>query len=218
MAEIRVPIRSRRRMRAALLQHLQHVLPAPQLLIHGVERITDSPPFGDILLGGAEIVVSALVIVAFVRAIRRYRQSRTHSGHRAHGSVDWLDVLLAGMLLTEAAAHWHETGSWRRPTLLTAGVMLALGLLHGWLAAKGERRCALRVTDDGVTMGLRFFRRFSARWADIERIDLDTAPARIVTRTGRTQTFDFEDLEGAERVKAALEVARQRALDARAAG
>jgi hypothetical protein len=203
-------------MRGALFQHLQHALAAPQLLIHGVQRVRGLESGTDLLLGGAEVVASVLVIGALARAFRAYQRPHAGAGHRAHGRIDWVDVLLACMLVTEAAAHWHETGKWPRPTLLTAAVMLTLGVLHGRMAAKRERRCALRVTDDGVTMGLRFFRRFTARWADIVRIEIDPTQARIVTRSGREQDFDLHDLEGADRVTAALEVARRRALAAAA--
>jgi hypothetical protein len=47
----------------------------------------------------------------------------------------------------------------KRPTLLLAVVMMTIGLLHGRLAAWGQRRRALRLTASGLAIGGKLFGR-----------------------------------------------------------
>src|SRR6185295_1335564 len=81
--------------------------------------------------------------------------------------VDWIDLFLAMMLFIEVGAHWFETARLRRPTLVLAVVTLAVGLLHGRLTTFMAKRRALRVTDEGITVGGKLFGRFTAAWAGI---------------------------------------------------
>ena len=201
------------------MQQLQHAWPAPVLVRQGLDHIRASGGGLPLLLGSAEILTGALVIAAFVRdllAVRRSTRESTHVGQAAHG-VHWFDIVLAAMLATEAVAHWHETGHLPRPTVLMAAVMLTIGLFHGRMIAGRTRRRSLRLTSQGVTIGGRFFTRFTASWSDIDRIDIDATRATIVTRAGRTRGLDFRDLQNAEQVRGALETARGHAITARAA-
>ncbi|HKH43251.1 MAG TPA: hypothetical protein VKM72_01160, partial [Thermoanaerobaculia bacterium] len=135
-------------------------------------------------------MVSIVLFRALARsfvAIRRAGGSG-HSAHveHAHG-VDWIDILIAGVLAVEAVEHWHTHHHLPRPTVLLAALMLALGLFHGRLAALTARRRALRIDAGGIRIGKRFFRQFVAHWPDIERIDVNEKSACIVTRSGRKQ-------------------------------
>ena len=103
-----------------------------------------------------------------------------------------------------------ETGLWRRPTLLLAILTLAVGLLHGRITAYAAKRQVLCVTESGLSVGGRFFRRFSATWAAIDRIDIADKSAAIVMRDGRTQTFDLIDIRHGNDVTRALARARTR--------
>ncbi len=215
MPEQVVPLQSRRRDRALLLQKVQHVVPSLPLLNHGFERLGHDGHGWSIALGVSEIVSSVLVIGAFVRQIRAVRQAHGHreaeagGGHATHG-IDWVDLLLGAMLAVEVWAHWHETGHIKRPTVLLAVVMVTIGLLHGRIAARVERRLSLRIHDAGVSVGGRFFRRFTATWAELTAVEIEPDQARIVRKDGRTKVLNLRDLRNAAGVREALEGVRLR--------
>jgi len=202
---IAVPLTSRRREWALLVQKAQHVLPSPVLLQDGLARLLAGASGFSLALAVAEIGASTLVIVSFLRAVRQ-RFARSAAHHDA--SVDWVDAFLGVMLLVEVVVHREETGHLQRPTLLLGVTMLALGLTHGWLIRRLARRRTLRVDDQGITAGLRFFRRFSAGWSDISEIAIGPAIASVITRDRRECTFDLRDLSTAPAVRDALVAAR----------
>jgi hypothetical protein len=217
MAVIEVRLQSRRRDMALLMQKLQHVFPAPVLLMHGVERVSEHPDAASLALGAAELVVSALVIGAFIRSVRQKFRPSTHDAGHAHGhGIDWVDVFLSVMLVTEAVAHWRATAHWQRPTLLMAATMLILGLIHGRLSERNARRRALRIDDDGLTIGGRVFGRWTARWSEISAIEIDARTARVTTRSGRERRFNLSDIKNRHELVTALETARGRWIAERA--
>lgn len=208
-----VTIQSRRQERVFLFQQLQHAFPALVLFPDGLQRIANAPHGLSLALAIGEIVTSVLVAGSVVRALRRVRAK--HVVHEHHG-VDWLDVFLSAMLVTEALVHRHETGHLPRPILLSAATMLMLGLLHGRMLAFRMRRRALRITEEGLTIGGKFFTRFTARWAEIATIDMDAAQARILTKDGRERKINLADSRNASGVTDALQIAKAR--QARALG
>lgn len=198
-----VPLLSKRRERALLVQKLQHGVPTVVLLFHGLTRLGEPHDWSRVV-GVAEIIASALVIGAFSHRLRAVRRN-THAGApSAHHGVDWIDLCLGLMLSVEAWSHWYETGRVQRPTLLLALTMVGLGLLHGRMTTAGRRRRVVRIGSDGVSIGERFFRRFAATWAELTSIDLGPRHARIVRKDGRTCTIDFADLQNADDVRAVL--------------
>jgi hypothetical protein len=212
-----VPLISKRREVGLILQKVQHVAPAAALLVQGASRLTHEGHGWSLLLGIAELGTSLLVIGAFARQIRaaRTRAPAAHdegAGHGgdAHHGVDWVDLFLGAMLGVEVWAHWHETGHVKRPTVLLAAAMFAIGLLHGRIAAFGQRRRGLWIDDDGLRLSGRPFRRFTARWTELAAIDLTPAEARLVRRDGIRIVVDLADLRNAAEVRAALEAARLR--------
>src|SRR3982751_3612644 len=208
---ITVPLRSRRRKRARAAQKFQHVVPAFPLLIAGIEGLRGGHEGWRFLLALFEIGTSALLIGTMLRDIRSLRRPHgdAHDTHAAHG-VDWFDVFASGVLAAEAIEHWYETHHWRRPLILTAVVTLALGLLHGRLEAWGEGKRALKVSDEGISVGRRPFGLFRATWAEVTAIDVDDRVATIRTRDGREQRIDLEDCEHPAPVRAALADAQSR--------
>lgn len=210
--------RPRRREYGALVQKLQHVLPAPLLLGDGLARVTAESASPWLLLGVAEFVSAAVLIVLFVRTARRVlRHSR--DVHIAHG-VDWVDIFVGVMLLVEATVHWHETGRIKRPTVLLGLTMVAFGVLHKWIVKRIADHRTLRVNDDGISVGERFFRRFSVRWPDVAEIAIGASTAKILTRDGRERQFDLRDETASAGVRGALVAAetirqqQQRAAEA----
>lgn len=211
---------SKRREHAQLLQQLQHVVPALPLLSQGAARLAHEGHRWSLVLGAAEVGVSALVLVAFVRTLRaRFRSSNAdghgeghssgHAGHAAHG-VDWVDLFLGAMLLIEVWAHWFESGHIKRPTVLLAVVMVAVGLLHGKVAALGNRRRALRIGDQGISVGNKFGSRFTLNWDEIASIDIGERTAQITGVKGQSKKINLADLKNAADVRAALHAARAR--------
>jgi hypothetical protein len=213
LTDITVPLVSRRRERVQLMQKVQHGVPAVVVFYEGLERIfTDA---GDVSrwVGTAEAFAGMLALGAIARAIGRLKWGAGHTPprQRVHlHQVDWVDLGLAALLFAEVGAHYYDTGHWARPTILLAVATLAVGLLHGRITAFAARRRALRITDDGVAVGGRLFRTFTARWPDIARIDLADKSAALVMKDGRTQTFDLIDLRHGNDVTRALTRARAR--------
>ena len=206
-----IPLLSRRRDLGQLLQKVQHAVPAIPLLLHGLDRLRHDPHAWSLALGAAEVAAGGLVIGAFVRHARAMRRGGeiSHAAHHAHG-VDWVDLLIGAMLAVEVWAHWHETGHVKRPIVVLAIVMIAIGLLHGRIAALAQRRNGLRVGDDGVSVGGKFFTRFTATWAELAAVEIEPRRARLVRRDGRVRTIDLADLRNAAEVREALEGARLR--------
>jgi hypothetical protein len=156
-----------------------------------------------------------MLAASIVQTLRATRQPGTHS-HDRH-EIDWIDIWAAGVLFAEAAERWHLRHHIARPTILTALVTLAFGLFHGRIVAFGRRRRGLRITDEGLSVAGRPFRRFRAPWSEIASISLGERSAEIRTRAGRVRRIDFTDLHNAGSVRAALEDANQRVVMTHAA-
>jgi hypothetical protein len=213
LTDISVPLVSRRRERVQLAQKIQHGIPAVVVFYEGLERIFTGA--GDLSrwVGTAEAFAGMLVLGALARSIGRLKWGAGHTPprQRVHlHQVDWVDLGLAALLFTEVAAHYLDTHHWRRPTILLAVVTLAMGLLHGRITAFAAKRRALRITDDGITIGGRWFRTFTARWSEIARIELADKSASLVMKSGRTEVFDLVDIRHGNDVTRALTRARVR--------
>lgn len=87
-----------------------------------------------------------------------------------------------------------------------------IGLLHGRLAARVERRRSLRLTGDRIIVGGPPWKKLNARWEDVKQIHMTEHEAVIHTHKGRRRRLDFKDLENAADVRAALEKAQQRLI------
>ena len=207
MPELVVPLRSRRRDLAQLLQKLQHVVPAAPLLFQGISRLQHEPHGWSLLLAAGEVGISVLVVGTFIRTVRAAR--RTHDadhgdGHASHG-VDWVDLLIGAMLGVEVWAHWYESGHIKRPTVVMAVGIFAVGLLHGKIAARGGRRLALKIDDAGIVVGGPPFRNFTATWDQLAAVEIEPEKARLVRKDGKARTFNFRDLRNAADVREALQ-------------
>jgi hypothetical protein len=208
-AELMVPLHSRRRGRAQIGQKLQHLIPAAGLLFSGVQSLMAGVDGLERALAIVGIVTSALLMTAFGQHMRTRRQPA--DGHHAHG-IDWMDVWAAGVLFAEAAEKWRIRGHIWRPETLAALATLGVGLMHGRLAAAGERRRSLRMTSEDLSIGgrLRFSRRFTARWSEIAAIEIGEREAGIRTHQGGQRRLNLADLENADQVRDALRHAQRR--------
>ena len=214
MEPIHVPLLSRRQERGQFLQKMNHVVPAVGLLTAGVHALTEGARGLDLALAVVEIGTTLMLAASIVKTLRAMRQPGTHS-HDAHG-VDWIDIWSAGILFAEAAERWHVRHHIARPTILTALVTLAFGLFHGRLLAFARQKRGLRITEAGLSVSGRPFRRFRARWSEIASISLGEQSVEIRTRAGRLRRIDLADLRNAGSVRAALQDANQRLARTRA--
>ena len=210
-----IPLRSKRREKAQAFQKFQHAIPAVPLLMAGMQAIRNGEHGVALALGIFEIATSVALLGTVVWEIRAMRRPKAQTAHAHHG-VDWVHIFAAAVLIAEVLEHYHLTHHIRRPTILTAIVTLGLGLGHGRLQRLSERRSALRVEDDEILIGGKFFRTFRARWADVTSIDVGEKYARITTQDGRQRKLNLSDLHGAEQVRTALADAQRRAAAARA--
>jgi hypothetical protein len=204
-----VPLHSRRRRRGELVQKLNHAIPAAGLLTAAFQALNAGAQGVELALAVAEIVTSVVLLRLLVRSIRAVRAPRAEHAH--HG-VDWYDVWAAGMLFLEAAERYHLRHRIPAATLTTAAATLAIGLLHGRLAARNEQRRSMRLTRDHLVIGGRnkFVKAFRARWDEIADIQIGDREAAIRTRHGKTRRLSLADLENAPAVREALTRAQQR--------
>ena len=207
-----VPLHSRRRQRGALAQKLQHVIAGAGLFFSGIQSLSDGAHGLERTLAIAGMITAGLLIAAFAREARHLAGARAaHAPDAPHTqSVDWIDIFAAGMLFAEAAEKYHLRGHIWRPETLAGLATLGVGLFHGRLAARKQRRRALWVTGDGVAVGNRFFGAFKGSWSEIAEISLTDREATIRTDDGKTRRLDLADLENASAVRSALEDAQRR--------
>jgi hypothetical protein len=192
-----------------LLQKLNHAVPAMGLLAAGGQALAEGARGFDLALAAVEIVTSAMLVITIGREMRVLRQRQPSRDHHAHG-VDWIDIWAAGVLFAEAAERWHLKHHLARPTILMALVSLGLGLFHQQIAAVRQRRRAVRISREGIYIGGKPFRTFSAPWSDLASISVTSTAAEVRTRGGRTRRVDLGDLENADDVRAAFEAGQRR--------
>jgi hypothetical protein len=212
-ADIVVPLHSRRRERAELLQKLQDVIPAAGLIGVAWQAFKAGASGLDLVLGVIELVTGTMLIATFLNGARELSgraptspELAAHSG----GKVDWSKIWAAGVLFAEAAERWHTHHRVAGPTILTAVVTLGLGIFSSWFTARNERRRTLRLTPDHLYVGGAKFRSFQARWDEIAAIELTATHAVIRTNQGRRRRLNLRDLDHAPAVRAALQQAQLR--------
>jgi hypothetical protein len=206
-----VPLRSKRQERAVLVQKLQHAAPAVVLLFSGLHTITAEPHGAALALAVFEIASSGLLIATMARAIRAARRPANHAAiPHAHHGVDWVDVFTAAVLFAEAAERYRETGHIARPTIVLAVSLLVIGLIHGKVITRAQRRRTLRVDDEGLYVGGKPFRSLRAKWPDVKSIEIGDRFGVVTLKNGRVRKLDLPDLEGSTHVRSALGEAQRR--------
>jgi hypothetical protein len=206
--DIVVPFDSLRRKRAFAAQRAQHLIPAAGLLYSGVQSLMAGADGVEFVLAIGGIAMSVLLLGAVGTKVRNRRRAQAHAAH----GIDWMDIWAAGVLFAEAAEKIRTRGHYFRPETLAASATLALGLLHGRLAAGAAQRRTLRLTSDHLYVAgrLRFSRPLKAAWADIAEITIDDRFAEVRLRSGRRRRINFSDLDNAPAVRAALGSAQRR--------
>ena len=207
--DVAVRMHSRKAERAVFAQHIQHAIPTAGLLAAAWQSLSAGAHGFELALAIAEIATSALLIGGILRSARSLR-SDGH-GHAPHvHRVDWLDIVAAAVLFTEAAEHWHLTHRVAGPMILTGVATLLLGLTHGRMRSIVGRRRALELTADHLYVPGKPFRGIKARWADVQHITLTDDEAEILLRSGRRRRINLKDLKNAAEVRAVLTNAQLR--------
>lgn len=203
-----VPIRYRRAERGQFFQKLQHAIPSVVVLGDGLSHLSNDPHGIELILGVAEVGVSLAVIFTVIRGFQKLAARRSTPAQQHHHGVDWIDICIGLMLGVEAYAKYHETHHVPRPTVLLAVAMLAVGLLHGRIAAWGSKRRHLRVTADHISFPRRPFFRTTLTWPEVASIDIGDRYATVTATNGRSHRFDLSDLIDATGIRDALMQAR----------
>lgn len=207
---IAVPIRLRGSQRALFVQKLQHAVPSIVVLGDGIDHLSHDPHGIDLALGIFEVGAAVLVIGSVLRGFRELRKhlAKSPDDVHSHHGPDWIDICLGVMLSVEAYSKFHATGHVPRPTILLAVVMFAIGLLHGRLAAWGDRRRELRVGPDGITWPVKPFFRQTLTWPEVASIEIDDRWAVITPVTGLSKRIDLRDVLQPKSIRDALMSAR----------
>lgn len=205
---ISVPIRYRRAERGLFAQKLQHAIPSIVVLGDGLAHLSHDPAGTELALGVFEVGAALAVMASVVNGIRNLRRASPHADPHPHHGVDWIDIFIGIMLAVEAYAKYHATHHIPRPTILLSVTMLTIGMVHGKLAAFGDRRRQLQVSADGISLPVRPFSRLSLAWPDVASIEIDDRSATVLAIDGRKQRLDFLDLVHPHAVRDALMQAR----------
>jgi hypothetical protein len=199
-----IPLHSKRRVRAAFAQHLQHAIPAFGLATTGLRALSAGAHGFELVLAIAEVVTSTILVAAIVRHTRHRR-----AGHH-HGSFDWVTLFAAAMLLTEAGEKWNRTGRLWTPEALTAIATLVTAAVNTVAARRGGRY-RLEVSSEGITIFRSRIRgRFQAAWNDITSIEIGDRKAVINTQSGSRGRINLADLHNAADVVSVLREAQAR--------
>jgi len=213
LAPVTLPLRSKRRKRAQLLQKFQHLLPAVLLIGSAMASFRTDEGGAVRAIAIVQAVASVAFIASVAHSVRAARRTPSGHGHPPH-AIDWPDVFVAGIFFAEALERWHRKGKIFSPPLLSALALLALGLLHGRIFGAVERHRSLRIDEAGMSMGRRPFGTFKVSWGELQSIEFDARYARIRRRDGRERRIDMNDVEDPAPVRRALEDARRRIAQA----
>jgi len=205
-----VPLHSRRRRRVRTFQDIQNAVPAAALLFAGMQSLRGGATGVALGLAVLEVASSVLLIGDLLRQLRRIRSPAAPGRADGGGGIDWTQIWASLLLFTQAAERWVNAHHIARPVILLALLTLFAGLYSRRIAQARQRRRALAISDDGVTVGGRFWRTFRATWSQLADISIGASEAWLRTRTGAKRRIDLADLENAAEARAALEFARQR--------
>jgi len=126
------PAKLRARARVRLAQKAQHAVPGSVLLGHAGKAVMPARDGWHLVPGITELVVSAAVFIALIRAFRSLRAQIKGGGvPHLHLGIDWVDIFLGAMLFTEVWAKYIETGHIKRPSILLGVVMIFFGVFGG---------------------------------------------------------------------------------------
>jgi hypothetical protein len=166
-----IPLHDRRVIVAERMDLLGHAAAAAGLLTAGMDRLSA----GDGALAALELAGAAALGVAIVRELRARGEEPAR--------VSWLNLLAAAVLQGEWYAAWSGGGKLVSPVLLSGITAAVLAFMHPVIQRRRRERRALRIDDDGITLSMGRFRRYSARWSELRALSAEADALRFV-RTG----------------------------------
>ena len=210
---IAVPVRLKRAERGVFAQKMQHAIPSLVVLGDGLSHLSHDPHGVELALGIFEVVAALLVMGSVARGVYQLRRrlATPHAGEaagHAHHGIDWIDIFIGVMLSVEAYAKYFADGRIPRPTIVLAVTMITFGLMHGRIAAWGNRKRELRVGAEDLSVPTKPFRRMTLAWAEVASIEMDDRAAVITAIDGRSKRITFSDVLNPAAIREALMSAR----------
>lgn len=197
-----IPLHDRRLVIAERLDLVGHGVAALGLLTAAMDRLPASGA-GDTALVTIELAAAAAMAVAIVREARGGERVRT-------ARIGWLNLLAAAVLFTEWYVRWSGGGKAFSPILLSGIATAALAFLHPIIQRRRHEGRVLRIDDDGISLQLGRFRRFSARWSELRAVDAAHDALRFVDADGRERRVRLRMITNRADVVAAVVAAADR--------
>ena len=134
---------------ARLVQKAQHAVPGVVLLKEGLAGIAEHSEGWRFALSAAEVVTAVAVAVTMLLAIRTLiGDIRAKRAPHFHFGIDWIDIFMGLMLLTEVASRYPVRHKAWSPAMLLGMAMIFLGIYGGRIAQwKIERRRARKTRE-----------------------------------------------------------------------
>jgi hypothetical protein len=154
----------------------------------------------DAVIAAAEAVAGVALLVAIAGELREIRAGVD----RDVGSVSWVTLFAAVVLIAECVQSYHERGRVPRPTAVTAAATVLLAFFQPRLKRWRAAQHVLRLDGDGMHVRTGKFRRLSATWNEIAAIRRDGTTLRVDLRDGRTRTLRLRTVSNRDEAFAAL--------------
>jgi len=120
-----------------LIQKVQHAVPGVVLLKEGMAAFSEGAAGWHLLLAVAEVTTAATVAVSLLIAFWKVAQDiKAGRAPHFHFGIDWTDIFLGLMLLTETASQYSTVHKWWRPMTLLGLAMIFLGVYGGRIAQR----------------------------------------------------------------------------------
>ena len=193
---------------ASRIEAVQQGAAAIVLLLAAYHRYAESG-------GRASVFVALLFIVGLVLLTAAIGELRGRGSAR----IGSLNVVAGVALLTEWGVSMAAGAKTIQPSLLAAIVSLGLGIFHAPIQRARRRRRHVTIDVEGIALWLSPFRRFRVRWADLRRVEMDSATLRLVRENGKLHRIPVRRLHNAAEVAAAIvDACRSRNIEIRTLG
>ena len=153
---------------------------------------------GHALLLGLAVLEMAAIALALLSMIRQLL-GRSHEGKE----IEWLNAILALVLLLEYGSRRAGGGKAIDPALLAGLLALALAVSPR-LRRRRSRRRLLTLDDEGIQARKSLLRRMRVRWADLASIEERSGAVWFVGRDGRKRKLSLRRYTNGEEIRDAL--------------
>lgn len=148
------------------------------------------------------VAVAVLELGAIVVAVASAaRELRGRDAEKAR--LDWTNLFMAAVLLTEYGIQRAAGGKLVSPVLLTALSALLLGILPHLRTRLALRR-RLTIDDAGINVRISPLRRLRLAWADVQHIEEDDRSLAFVLHGGRRRRLSLRRFRNGDEIRAAV--------------